>query len=285
MDKAKGGYSEGLVSILLNNALFALKLWAGITSGSIALVADAWHTLSDSISSVVVVIAIKLSSRKADKEHPFGYGRWEQIASIFIAFFLGIIGFEFLKESIAGFRNREEAQFGLLAIVVTVISIVVKEGLAQYAFYIARKTGNASVKADGWHHRSDALSSVVVLAGILFAKNIWWIDSALGIIIAVMLFHAAYEVIKESVTNLLGEQPSPELIEQITEEVRKVYLDDLQLHDFQLHNYITHKELIMHIRLRKELSIDTGHQIASVIEKNIQKRFGIHTTIHVEPLL
>jgi cation diffusion facilitator family transporter len=285
MDKAKGGYSEGFVSILLNNALFALKLWAGITSGSIALVADAWHTLSDSISSVVVVIAIKLSSRKADKEHPFGYGRWEQIASIFIAFFLGIIGFEFLKESIAGFRNREEAQFGVLAIVVTVISILVKEALAQYAFYIARKTDNASVKADGWHHRSDALSSVVVLAGILFAKNIWWIDSALGVIIALMLFHAAYEVIRESVTNLLGEQPSPELIEQITEEVRKVYLDDLQLHDFQLHNYITHKELIFHIRLRKELSIQTGHQIASDIEKNIQKRFGIHATIHVEPLL
>jgi divalent metal cation (Fe/Co/Zn/Cd) transporter len=123
------------------------------------------------------------------------------------------------------------------------------------------------------------------LVGILFAKNIWWIDSALGIIIALMLFHAAYEVIKESVANLLGEQPSPELIEQITEEVKKVYLDDLQLHDFQLHNYITHKELIFHIRLRKELSIQTGHQIASDIEKNIQKRFEIHATIHVEPLL
>ena len=284
MDKEKGGYVEGVVSILMNNALFALKFWAGMASGSIALIADAWHTLSDSISSIVVVAAAKLSSKKADKEHPFGHGRWEQIATLFIAFILGIIGFEFLKEAITGFRNRDEAQFGILAVVVTIISIVVKEGLAQYAFYIARNTGNESVKADGWHHRTDALSSAVVLAGILFAKRFWWIDSVLGAIIALMIFFTVYEIVKETVAKLLGEEPGQDLIEQITEEVKNGYRDDLKLHNFQIHNYIVQRELTLHIRLNKELSIDTGHQIADDIENRIMRKFGIHATIHVEPL-
>ena len=285
MDKTRGGYAEGIVSILVNNALFALKFWAGMTSGSIALIADAWHTLSDSISSVIVVIAVKLASKKADKEHPFGHGRWEQVASLFIAFFLAIIGFEFLTKSIEGFQNRAAANFGSLAIAVTIISIVVKEALAQYAFYIARKTENASVKADGWHHRTDALSSVVVLAGIVFARHVWWIDSALGVIIAVIIFHAAYQIVRETITKLLGEEPSEALTAQITEEVKNCYRDDLQLHHFHIHNYVAHKELTFHIRLNRELSIEAGHRIASDIEKRIQDRFGISATIHVEPLL
>ena len=284
MDKEKGGYIEGIVSIIVNNILFVAKLWVGISIGSIAIVADAWHTLSDSISSVVVVIAAKLSSRKADKEHPFGHGRWEQIATLFIAFILGIIGFEFLRESVIGFRNREEAQFGVLAIVVTAISILLKEALAQYAFYIARKTGNEAVKADGWHHRTDALSSLIVLAGILFARRFWWIDSVLGAIIALMIFYAAYKIIIETVDKLLGEDPSQALIDEITNEVKKYYRDDLMLHHFHLHNYILHKELTLHIRLNKNLSIETGHQIASDIERIIMQRFGLTTTIHVEPL-
>jgi cation diffusion facilitator family transporter len=103
MDKTKGGYVEGTVSIILNFLLFILKMWASVITGSIALAADAWHTLSDSISSIVVVIAAKLASKKADKEHPFGHGRWEQIASLFIAVFLAVIAFSFFETSIRHF--------------------------------------------------------------------------------------------------------------------------------------------------------------------------------------
>jgi cation diffusion facilitator family transporter len=238
---------------------------------------------------VVVVIAAKLSSRKADKEHPFGHGRWEQIAAIFVAFFLGIIAYTFLEKSIIqfkiGFKNHEGTQFGLLAIVVTAVSILVKEALAQYAFSIARKTDNLSVKADGWHHRSDALSSVAVLIGILFAKQFWWIDSALGAVIALMLFYAAFVIVKESTAKLLGEEPSADLIEKISAEAREVYPDDMRLHHFHMHNYILHKELTFHIRLEPKMSIEEAHGIASKIEKRIQEKFGIIATIHVEPLI
>jgi len=284
MDSAKAGYIEGTVSIIVNTVLFALKIWVSIITGSIALAADAWHTLSDSLSSIVVVIAAKLGSRKADKEHPFGHGRWEQIASLFIAFILGIIAFGFLETSIIHFKDKEKVDYGTMAIIVTILTIVVKEILAQYAFYIGRKTGNSSVKADGWHHRSDALSSVVVLIGILFAKQFWWIDSVLGIVIALMLFYAAIIILKEAITKILGEELSPDLISEITNEVKSIYNDDLHIHHFHMHNYTSHKELTFHIKLKKNLTIGKGHEIATEIEKVINNKFDMTATIHVEPI-
>lgn len=284
MDKIKSGYIEGISSIVINTVLFALKFWAGVITGSIALMADAWHTLSDSISSVAVVLAVKLSQRKADREHPFGHGRWEQIASLFIAFLLGIIGYEFLKDSIIRFGKRETVEYGTTAIVVTIVSIIAKELLAQYAFYIARKTGNELVTADGWHHRSDALSSLVVLIGILFAGRFWWIDSVLGIIIAVMIFYAAFEIAKKTITKLLGEEAGLDLIESINSLVKMTYGKDLLLHHFHIHNYVSHKELTLHIKLNKDWTIEKGHQIATEIENMITAELGIDTTIHIEPL-
>jgi cation diffusion facilitator family transporter len=283
MDKKKAGYVEGTVSIIINFLLFLLKMWASIITGSIALAADAWHTLSDSLSSVAVIIATKLASRKADKEHPFGHGRWEQIASFFIAGILAVIAYDFLKNSIKNFWSKEKVEYGIIAVVVTAVSILVKELLAQYAFYVGRKTDNSSVKADGWHHRSDALSSVVVLAGILFAKQFWWIDSVLGIIIALMLFYAAYEILKESINKILGEEPDKELIDKLTNEIKNIYYDDLKIHHLHLHNYISHKELTFHIRLNKDLTIERGHRIASDIEELVLDKFGMTATIHVEP--
>lgn len=284
MDKNKAGYTEGVVSIIINSVLFILKYWAGIVTGSIALTADAWHTLSDSLSSIVVVIGVKLSSKKPDKDHPFGHGRWEQISALLIAFILGLIAYDFVQNSILQLVNREATTFGTLAIVVTIISIVVKEALAQYAFYIAKKTDNVSVKADGWHHRSDALSSVVVLIGILFAKQFWWIDGVLGIIIAIMLFYATYEIAKEAIKKILGETPEQPFIDEISAIIKQCYSKDVIPHHFHIHNYVNHQELTFHIKVDNHLTIEKGHQIATEIETQIFKLKGIITTIHIEPL-
>ena len=283
MDKTKAGYTEGVVSILSNSVLFGLKMWAGIVTGSIALTADAWHTLSDSISSVIVVVGVRLSSRKADREHPFGHGRWEPIAALVIAFLLAVIAYDFLKDSILRFRDREATVFGTLAIAVTVISILGKEALAQYAFHIGKKTGNVSVTADGWHHRTDALSSVVVLIGILFASRFWWIDSVLGAIISFMLFYATYEIAREAIGKLLGEKPDQELIEKIERAVGTLYTGDLQMHHFHMHDYVSHQELTMHIRLQSDQTIEYGHRVATDIENLVREQFGIIATVHVEP--
>ncbi len=282
--KAKAAYKEGGVSVLLNTVLFALKLWAGIVTGSIALMADAWHTLSDSLSSIVVLIAARLSRRKPDKDHPFGHGRWEQIAALVIALMLGIIAYQFAADSVQRLQTRQETHFGTIAIVVTIISIVAKEGLAQYAFSLARKTNNVSVKADGWHHRTDALSSVVVLAGIFCAQYFWWIDGALGLIVALMLFYATYEIAKDTINSFLGESPSQELMDEIAVKARTVADGDLQLHHFHIHNYVTHQELTFHIRLDGNMSINEGHEVATRIEQVIRDDYGIDSTIHVEPV-
>jgi cation diffusion facilitator family transporter len=287
MNKLKAQVFEGILSVVINAILFGIKFWAGLVTGSIALIADAWHTLSDSFTSVFIIISAKLSSKKPDKEHPFGHGRWEQISSIFIAFALGIIAYDFMINSIERFQNRESVVYGTLAIVVTIVSIIVKELLAQCAFYIGRKTDNVIIKADGWHHRSDSLSSVVVLIGILitkFAVEAWWMDSILGMLCALAIFYAAFQVLKETVSRILGEEPKQEMIDEINNEANKMYDFDLKLHHFHLHDYISQKELTLHMMVDKDMTVETGHDIATAVEDLIKEKFDMEATIHIEPL-
>lgn len=276
-------YLEGIVSIIVNVLLFALKYWAAVLSGSVALIADAWHTLSDSISSVIVVSGAKLSSKKPTKAFPYGFGRWEQISSIFIGFLLAIIAYEFLREAIEKFENRESANFGTLAFVVTVVSILLKEGIAQYSLWAYRKTGFTPLKADAWHHRSDAVSSVIILAGMFTRNYFWWIDSVLGIIVSLMLFYAVYDIVKEAIGSLLGKEPSSELVDAISEIIKTGHGSDLQAHHFHLHNYGNHQELTFHITVDGAMSVKSAHDLSEQIEEEVKKKMAINVTIHIDP--
>ena len=281
---SKLGYREGLVSVILNLLLFVLKYYAGIASASLALIADAWHTLSDSLTSLVVILGIKLSSKKPDKVHPFGHGRWEQISALIIAILLALVGVEFMKDAIAKLRGHEAADFGWLAYLATVASIVLKEGLARYAFYIARKTGNAAVKADGWHHRSDALSSLMVLAGLFLSPYFWWIDSVLGMLISFMLFYAAYGIIREAVNKILGEEPSEEVIGKVEQIVKAEMGNVAYPHHYHIHHYGDHIEFTFHIKVPGEETVEEAHRKATLIEMQIKTELKIDATIHIEPL-
>ena len=281
---SKLGYREGLVSVILNLLLFVLKYYAGIASASLALIADACHTLSDSLTSLVVILGIKLSSKKPDKEHPFGHGRWEQISALIIAILLALVGVEFMKDAIAKLRGHEAADFGWLAYLATVASIVLKEGLARYAFYIARKTGNAAVKADGWHHRSDALSSLMVLAGLFLSPYFWWIDSVLGMLISFMLFYAAYGIIREAVNKILGEEPSEEVIGKVEQIVKAEMGNVAYPHHYHIHHYGDHIEFTFHIKVPGEETVEEAHRKATLIEMQIKTELKIDATIHIEPL-
>ena len=136
----KIAYLQGWISIAVNGLLFTFKYWAGFVTGSLALMADAWHTLSDSLSSIIVLIGTKISSKPPDKEHPFGHGRAELIAAIIIGVILALIGFEFAKDSVVRLIDRESVVFGKFAIWVTAISVVVKEALAQFSFWACKKS-------------------------------------------------------------------------------------------------------------------------------------------------
>ena len=141
-DKNKYIIREGWLSIITNIILFGLKYWAGIITGSIALIADAWHTLTDSVSSVIVLIGGKISRKPADDDHPFGHGRAEHIAAMIIGLLLALVAFDFIMSAIEKFGTREKTVFGTIAWIVTIISILVKELLAQYAFWAANKSGS-----------------------------------------------------------------------------------------------------------------------------------------------
>ena len=140
----KLSYQQAWISIFTNGFLFIFKYWAGLVSGSLALMADAWHTLSDSISSIIILVSTRISAKPPDDKHPFGHGRAELIASIIIGCILGLIGFEFAKDSIMRLVNRESVNFGQFAIWVTAGSVIIKEGLAQFSFWTSRKNWKPS---------------------------------------------------------------------------------------------------------------------------------------------
>ncbi len=282
--QSKYAYFEGWISIVLNILLFGLKYWAGIASNSIAIIADAWHTLSDSISSVIVLIGVKISGKPADKNHPFGHGRAELIASLIIGVILAIISFNFIINSLEKIQNKESASYGTIAIVVTIVSIVLKEMLAQYAFWAGRKTNLKSLKADGWHHRSDAISSVVVLTGIFMGRYLWWIDAILGILVAMLILYAAYEILKDGISPLIGEVPDKELIDRVKGIAEQIAGKDADIHHFHIHKYGNHTEMTFHIRLPKEFVFEKVHNIATGIETSIKEELDIDATIHMEPL-
>lgn len=283
-DKKKYINREGWISIIANLLLFGFKYWAGIVTGSLALVADAWHTLSDSVSSIVVLIGGKVSRKPADEEHPFGHGRAEHIAAIIIGVLLAIIAFEFILNAIGKFSKHEQTVFGTIAWVAVILSIVVKEALAQYAFWAAKKSDSSVLAADGWHHRSDALSSVVILIGISLGGSLWWTDAVLSFIVALMIGWASYKILATEFKSLLGESPSEELVNAIKKSTQKEFDKPLYLHHIHIHKYGEHTELICHIKLSPDLSLHEAHEICTKVETIIFREFGFVSTVHPEPV-
>lgn len=277
------GYLEGILSIILNTVLFGLKYWVGITTGSIAIVADAWHTLSDSLSSIIVIVGFKVSSIKPDKEHPFGHGRAELISSVIIGTFLAIVGFNFLMESIQRFRNHQAAHYSTLAIVIFIISIFVKEGMAQFAIQTGKQIDSHSLMADGWHHRSDSIASLLILIGILIGRFLWWIDSAMGIAVSILIFYAAFEILKASISSLLGEKPDKGIKKSILQILGEKNLKSENIHHIHIHKYGNHSELTFHLRLPSKIKLYEAHVLADAIERKIRIKMGIEATIHIEP--
>lgn len=277
-------YLEGWLSIVFNIFLFALKYWAGIVTGSLAIIADAWHTLSDSFSSIILVVGIKYSHKPADDEHPFGHGRIELILSIIIGVLLLFVSFEFLSEAIKKISDKEYVIYGNFAIIVTIISIISKEILAQIAFWLAKKANSTVLKADAWHHRSDAVSSIVILIGIFLGKYFWWIDILLGVIVALLIAYAAWGILKDAFNPLIGENPDPDLKEKIKNICSEVGETNVRPHHFHIHKYGNHTELTFHLKFPDNLMLLEAHNEVSLIEEKIKNELNIEATIHMEPI-
>jgi cation diffusion facilitator family transporter len=275
----------GVISIITNIFLFIIKYWVGLASGSLALIADAWHTLSDSISSIAVIIGLKISKVPPDREHPYGHGRAELVSTLLIGFILGGIGLSFVKDALYRIVNEQAVTFGFWAKAVTIVSILAKEALAQFSFYYGKKNESPSLKADGWHHRSDALSSVIILVGIFLGGRIWWMDGVLGLIVAGLILYSSFDIISKAWADMLGKSADEATTRMLKKIVKGMYDNEIYLHHVHMHIYGNHKELTFHIKLPPEMSLKEAHDVASRIEDKVRKEMKIEATIHMEPLV
>ncbi|MGQ9801806.1 MAG: cation diffusion facilitator family transporter [Candidatus Saccharicenans sp.] len=281
--KKKLGYLEGYLSIFVNLLLFLMKFIVGRQVNSVAMVADAWHTLSDCLTSIIVVVGFWMASRPADSRHAFGHGRSESIASIIIGTLLAVVGLSFLYESISKINQRQGMGFSQLAIIVFAVSAVLKEGLAQFAFWTARKTEAGSLRADAWHHRSDAIASLLIVVGVLFSHRFWWLDGVLGMGVSLLILHASYDIIRSSASYLIGEVPSGERVDRVCSQVKKEFPELQGIHHVHVHQYGDHHEVTAHLTVPGTMSVDEAHTIASRIEEIVKQEFNGDATVHVEP--
>jgi cation diffusion facilitator family transporter len=286
MTKQSWGYLEGWISIVLNTAIFAVKFWVGTACGSVAMIADAWHTLSDTLTSVVVILGFWIAARPADYEHPFGHGRAEPVAAIVIGTLLGVVAFFFLHESLLKLRHPEHypaAHFSALAIGVFLASVFLKEGLAQFSIWAGRKIDSASLIADGWHHRSDAVASALIVVGGLFAGSCWWMDGVLGVGVSFLIAYAAYDVIRSATSVSLGEAHSPDLERRVMEIIAATAPEVANVHHLLAHKYGDHVEITLHLCFPPEMKIETAHAISGKVKHALRHELNVEPTTHLEP--
>ncbi len=271
------------ITILITNTLLViLKYWVGLQLSSVAIMAEAWHSLSDSLTTIIVLVGFKMASKPADKEHPFGHGRMEVISSLIIALVLFLVVFNFFVEATNRLIQRQSVQYTQTALIIFIISLVVKELMAQVSIRVGRKIKSDSLITDGWHHRSDAFASLIVVVGIFLNRYFWWIDGVMGIIISLIIAKIAFDILRDTVSRLIGEKPEESFIRELEKIVRENTFKDVKLHHVHLHKYGNHRELTLHIVLPKDMKLDKAHQIATDLEKIIDSEMSVDTTIHVE---
>ncbi len=281
--KKELGYTEGILSVIINTLLFGIKIWVGSSVASVAMTADAWHTLSDTLTSLVVILGFWISGRPKDEEHPFGHGRAEVIASVVIATLLAVVGVSFFSDAVHNLMLRESANFTAISLVVFAVSALIKEGLARFSLWAGKKAESQSLIADAWHHRSDALASLLIVVGAIVGKYVWWIDGVLGIGVSVLILYAAYDIARAASNALMGESAGPVLSEQIRRIASEASPELKDIHHIHMHRYGDHLEITLHARLHENTNILDAHNLSTKLEQEIRKALNADTTVHIEP--
>lgn len=276
------------ISILGNVLLSVFKLMAGIFAHSGAMISDAVHSASDVFSTFVVMIGIKISARASDKEHPYGHERMECVAAIVLATILCITGLGIGKNAIAKLQDGNDAGMvipGILALVAAIVSIVVKEAMFWYTRGAAKKIDSGALMADAWHHRSDALSSVGALVGILFARNGYPVmDAVASLIICVFIVKASYDIFKDAVDKMVDkacdEETERELRNFVEAQPGVLGVDLLQTRVFGNKIYVD-----LEIGADENSTLKESHQVAEQVHDKLETQFPKvkHIMIHVNP--
>jgi cation diffusion facilitator family transporter len=278
------GSMEGWVSIVVNLVLFVVKGLFGILTGSVALIADSFHTLSDVLTSVVIVASFRMAKKPSDASHPFGHGRMEAIASVVVAVLLTVVGVEIFKSSVDRILHPKDFDSSWLVMGVILSTVVIKELLARFSRELGRMIESTALEADFWHHRSDAISSILVVLAFLGQHfGFPHLDGPAGIVVAVMIAYAGWEIARKGIDDLLGANPSDDLVQRVKSAVRE-FPDVLDVHDLIVHQYGQEMVLSFHIEISDEHSLKYGHALADRVQKTINEKFRTHTTVHLDPI-
>ena len=276
----------GVVGIVLNLLLFAVKFFAGTLSGSIAITADAFNNLSDAGSSVVTLLGFRLASRKPDPEHPFGHGRMEYISGLVVAGLILLMGVELFKSSLKKILRPEDIVSSPLVLAILALSVAVKLYMFWYNRGIGKKIRSAAMSATATDSLSDAVSTTAVLLATLVAQFTGAnIDGWVGMLVALFILFSAYKAAKETLSPLLGQTPEPEFVERIQQIVLS-YPEVLNVHDLVVHDYGPGRVMIsLHAEVPADGDILRLHDIIDNIEHRLQKELGCMAVIHMDPIV
>jgi len=283
--RQKYGVLCSVVGIGLNLLLFAGKLLAGIISGSVAIMADAVNNLSDAGSSLVTLLGFKLAAQKPDREHPFGHGRMEYISGLVVAMLIVLMGVELLQSSFEKVLHPTETTVTPLVMGILVVSILVKLYMWSYNRRIGRKIDSPAMEATAADSLGDAAATLVVLLSTaLCGCTGWQVDGWCGLLVALFILRAGYDAAKNTIGPLLGQPPSPELVQKIQRLVM-AHPEVKGIHDLIIHDYGPGR---MMISLHAEVAIDGDlaalHDTIDNIEKELAEKLNCEAVIHMDPV-
>lgn len=283
--RSKYGILCGAVGIFLNILLFALKLFVGTISGSVAVTADAVNNISDAGSSVVTMIGFRLAGKKPDPNHPFGHGRIEYISGLIVAMFIFVMGFELLTGSISAILEPTSTELSLVGLVILVVSVLIKFYMFLYNRSTGKKIGSAAMSATAADSISDVAATSAVIASLVISHFTGWlIDGFVGLAVAFFILLSGYRAAKETIAPLLGLRPEKELVDTL-EALVLSHEPITGVHDLILHDYGPGRRFLsLHAEVPMEEDILIVHDVIDNIEIEIFEKFGIETVIHTDPI-
>ncbi|AFN04154.1 cation transporter [Pyrococcus furiosus DSM 3638] len=271
------------LSIIGNTLLGIIKIVVGVINSSIALISDGVHSLSDTITSLIGLIGIKISRKPPDSSHPFGHSRFEPLFAFFMGELLIVIAYEIARDSITRIFMKKLTSPTLLMISVAIFSMVTKEVMAQYTLHVGRKLNNQILIADAYHHRSDVLTTIAVLIGLIAQKyGVWFGDALAGLIVSLFIAKVAIKVILENVGYLTGRAPPYEVCKKI-EEVAKSVKGVVGVHDLKAHYVGPKLHVELHVEVPPNIPLKKAHDISEEVKRKVEELPEVEQAfIHVD---
>lgn len=279
------GLLASVVGIVCNVILFGVKLVAGMLINSIAVMADAFNNLSDAASSVISFIGVKIAGRPADKEHPFGHGRYEYIAALIVSFIILQVGLSLFRSSFDKIRNPETVSFDLLIVLILCFSVFLKVWLMLFNRKLGIRINSAVLKATATDSLGDVIvTSATVIAIVIGSLTRFNIDGYMGVIVSIVVMIAGFRIAKETLEPLIGQAIDREVYTKITDLVES-YEGIVGSHDLIIHNYgPTNRMATIHVEVPNNIDFVKAHETIDQIERDLLTKMDIFLVIHMDPI-